>query len=755
MVASNSNSVSLSLASVQQDFSQSSDHSNINSSTSEQLDKLTIPLSGKGVGRVEEKPTLWVTDIIPALKCKKEFHLRHLPASNQETFIGEHYIIADESTSEADIKAVGWMVQQSRGDCFVHRINLPLHSLISDAVTARELARQIFEFALPFTDWVEVADERKLKKREALAISKVAIALLPENERDSELDQLGERCGASDWEWRKKCEKLINQSQSQQPNQDKLRLELQALAKETDPIAKAFIKQKLSETYRIRLSEIDKLLNQMSERERIQSAKCYSLDELFDLNLPGLDYVIPGMLPQGETILLVADPKSGKSLVAYDAAFAVATGEDTFLGEKCKQGKVLIIQCDESPTTAKGRLIKRGFRREDAPNVEFMDSFNITQLHLLEDKLDTFRPTLVIIDSLKRITVGSELSENSAEFADNIYRLKEIISRFNASGILIHHANKSIDAVGVGRVRGNSSIAGATWGIWSLEHIPEPDPNNPKRMRVNPRSLTRIFSILARDTEGQTLKIELNPESNHWESLGQDGVTPEQKQSEKSQQERIIELLQSYPPKGLEASEISQHSGIAKNSIYTQLNRLVEKRIIGTRPSAIDRRRSVYYITEPKNDNPLSPPLYVPDVIQSAETHTKQSFQSSITDSQQMDNRSITDTILSGDVIENSPCPVSISEIDNNRQQTEGGGGVKIILPALPKTPVHQVNKPEFKEGDKVRYVGKLYSQFKDLELVVHTWDESETKLCCIKPDGYFTAWLNPEELESNDSTDL
>ncbi|MBW4575219.1 MAG: AAA family ATPase [Aphanothece sp. CMT-3BRIN-NPC111] len=30
------------------------------------------------------------------------------------------------------------------------------------------------------------------------------------------------------------------------------------------------------------------------------------------------------MLPVGETVLLVADPKAGKFLLAYDAAFAIA-----------------------------------------------------------------------------------------------------------------------------------------------------------------------------------------------------------------------------------------------------------------------------------------------------------------------------------------------------------------------------------------------------------------------------------------------
>jgi hypothetical protein len=52
----------------------------------------------------------------------------------------------------------------------------------------------------------------------------------------------------------------------------------------------------------------------------------------------------------------------------------------------------------------------------------------------------------VIIDSLRRINAGREISENSAEFADQIYELKELLTRYGASGIIIHHANKNPDA---------------------------------------------------------------------------------------------------------------------------------------------------------------------------------------------------------------------------------------------------------------------------------------------------------------------
>ena len=78
---------------------------------------------------------------------------------------------------------------------------------------------------------------------------------------------------------------------------------------------------------------------------------------------------------------------------------------------------------------------------------------------------------------------------------------------------------------------------------------------------------------------------------------------------------KIIEFLVKNAPIGFEASEISEKLAISKPSCTTQLSRLVEKRIIGRRPSNRDRRRSVYYIAqdnpqhlEAKKDNPPPSP---------------------------------------------------------------------------------------------------------------------------------------------------
>ncbi|MDK2413172.1 AAA family ATPase, partial [Aphanizomenon sp. 202] len=193
-----------------------------------------------------------------------------------------------------------------------------------------------------------------------------------------------------------------------------------------------------------------------------EELKTYTIDDLFDLQSEGLTWVIPEMLPRGETIILAGSPKAGKSLLGIDAAFAIATGESHFLGETVQRGKVLLVSCDESLQSTKSKLIKRGFRRGDS--IEILPQWTIDRLHELEQKIEDCRPDVVIIDSLKRITHGSQISENSAEFADNIYTLKELFAKYNCSGILIHHSNKNNEATGVHKLRGSSAIAGAVWG---------------------------------------------------------------------------------------------------------------------------------------------------------------------------------------------------------------------------------------------------------------------------------------------------
>ncbi|WP_242578190.1 AAA family ATPase [Chroococcus sp. FPU101] len=234
-----------------------------------------------------------------------------------------------------------------------------------------------------------------------------------------------------------------------------------------------------------------------------------------------------------------------------------------------------------------------------------MTYFEISDLSPLEQELEDFRPHLVIIDSLTSITRESGLNEKDVEFARPIYKLKDLLGRYGAVGILIHHQNKDKEAKGIDKVSGSARIVAATWGIWQLLAS---DPNNEQ-------DLTRWLKVKPREGEAVTLALEINPKDT-WASNGIFnfiGEFGDESGIKRSQGERVMELLKQFSPKGLEYQEIDNCLGIGK-SLYTVLDRLEDRQMISKRRSAINQRRWVYclpehttrndYTTETQKDSP-------------------------------------------------------------------------------------------------------------------------------------------------------
>ncbi len=463
---------------------------------------------------------------------------------------------------------------------------------------------------------------------------------------------------------------------------ERLKLELQALLNESDPVKRMRKRAEIASYYRLNKAEVEEALKVLRQRNATPQPTFFSLGDFLTQSEAALDYIVPSMLPVGETVLLVAVPKAGKTLLATDLAFAVATGESDFLGERCKRGRVLIVSVDESASSTRSKLIKRGFRPEDSEWVQVMTRFDISQMSALEERLEVFRPSLVIIDSLRRINHGQNVSENSAEFADTIYTLKETLTRYSAAGVLIHHTNKDREATGVNRVRGSSAISGATWGVWQLDHILKPDPNNKKRLRIDPKDPHRTFSVIARDAEGQSLQVELDPENNRWISHG-DG-SEQSAESSQTMRQRLKNVLElNNHREGLTVPELRDLLGLdpTDRSIHTILNRMVDKRELSVHQSTTDRRRLIYSLPKSGGDSP--PPTPCQSAVEyCAESPIQQDLQST----QQILNTysTLTQHLSSNHpVLNNSNIDsVSDSEIVNTPEQLGGGRGGRGWLPA-------------------------------------------------------------------------
>ena len=353
------------------------------------------------------------------------------------------------------------------------------------------------------------------------------------------LEEVRQKTGMGDYAWEHKIIKPLKRDM----DAERFKLELLSLLQMSDPVERCRQIALLAPKYSMGAGTIKEAMALMKQRTQVPQTKRLTFEDLLDSESEAMDWLVSGLLPVGETVLLCALPKVGKSKLAIDLAFSVATGESRFLGQETKQGKVLLITPDASKQSLKQELTKRGFRKQDSPNLHIFPEWSIDQMAVLEEELENFRPDLVVIDSLKKITAGKEISENSAEFADNIIALNDMLKRYRATGILVHHANKSNDAIGVERARGSTAIVGSCWGTWMLERIPKKDPNNAKRMIVDPKDPKRIFTATSRDAEGTTLNIEFNVENNSWEFMGEVGLDEQEAQQQLTYQERILKVL--------------------------------------------------------------------------------------------------------------------------------------------------------------------------------------------------------------------
>jgi KaiC/GvpD/RAD55 family RecA-like ATPase len=406
---------------------------------------------------------------------------------------------------------------------------------------------------------------------------------------------------------------------------ERLKLDLQSLLQESDPIKRMRRRSEIASHYRLKTSDIQEALKYLEQQTATPAKNWFTFDEFFNQESEALQWVVPQLLPRGETVLLAAQAKCGKTALATDIMYGVLSG-GTVIGEQVGvKGKVLLISSDESPNSTRRRMQLRGFDLlDERSNFHLMTHLDITNLAELESRLEDFRPDLVVIDSLTTICSEVGISEKDPEFARYIYKLKTVLGRYNAACILTHHENKDPLAKGINQVSGSARIPAAVWGILQLKAV---DPNND----ADPQ---RFLKIKPREGEATIFNLEMNPKDmwlqyGIWACHGEvDDTTGEKK----TQGEQVLDLLQEYSPKGLTYQEIDNALKIGR-SLYQVLDRLEDRQLVTKRRSEFNSRQWVYSVPQQGGDTPPpsgdTPPPSVDQtgVVESPESVTSNDFQ--------------------------------------------------------------------------------------------------------------------------------
>jgi len=212
----------------------------------------------------------------------------------------------------------------------------------------------------------------------------------------------------------------------------------------------------------------------------------HTLQEIVETQYPQTTPLVENLLSPGETALLIARQKEGKSTFALQLAVDVSLG-DVFLDRyKTCQAPVLYVDYENRPYRLKerGKDIAQG-RKLDNIAVVAYERISDRDVALLgpgyprlKEIVKDLQPGLLIIDPL-RYAVDKDSSEErpAIEALDRVAELREVNSQLAI--LLLHHLKKAQENLSlqlstdprawVDRVYGSQALLAHVESIWGLE----------------------------------------------------------------------------------------------------------------------------------------------------------------------------------------------------------------------------------------------------------------------------------------------
>ena len=283
----------------------------------------------------------------------------------------------------------------------------------------------------------------------------------------------------------------------------------------------------------------------------------FTLPELMAMELSEPKWAIPGLIPEGLSIL-AGKPKRGKSWFCLGLGIAVASGGYALGKIKVEPGRVLYLALEDRPKRlkARGESILRG---EPAPDK--LHLFNRWPrladggLDLLVKWIKRYPDTrLIMIDTLARIR--SPTSGNSSIYELDYAALEGLQNIANAEGlaiIVVHHLRKQDSDDPLDLISGSFGLAASADTLLIL--------------RRGHRQADAELHIAARDVEEQNLALKWDPLTTQWVLLG------DAEEVKRSQQRNEILALLAEAGEPLTPKQVADLLG--KN--YNTTKRLLQK----------------------------------------------------------------------------------------------------------------------------------------------------------------------------------
>ena len=181
------------------------------------------------------------------------------------------------------------------------------------------------------------------------------------------------------------------------------------------------------------------------------------------------EWLISGYIPKRKITVLAGDGGAGKTTIWCAIAAAVSSGQPCFLDQdnpfldQAEPGKVLFFSSEDSAEyTLRGRIRRAGGKLGNVSYLDLTDSrFSEIKFNapLLEEIIETYKPTLVIFDPIQSfIPPDVQMGQRNAMRAC-LNPLVGLGEKYNVTFLIIVHTNKQM---GIWDVARSVLIAGET-----------------------------------------------------------------------------------------------------------------------------------------------------------------------------------------------------------------------------------------------------------------------------------------------------
>ena len=216
------------------------------------------------------------------------------------------------------------------------------------------------------------------------------------------------------------------------------------------------------------LVELEKQHLDIYKNKEVQIITDFELDSM---DFEPIEWIVEHLIPNNSIILLAGKTRTKKSFVITYIALCICyklkllDKFEVFLDSNC------LYLDEENPnflTKNRNRILRKGLGVGPTKKLGYVINSGIKLdssegLGKLIELIKTFKPKLVILDSLVRfISKGTTDENKSTDMSNILTNLRRITSEHNVSFVLIHHLNKTLKQNDeADSVRGSSDITNA------------------------------------------------------------------------------------------------------------------------------------------------------------------------------------------------------------------------------------------------------------------------------------------------------